>query len=161
MQPIHLKFIMKNPLWLFAIFSIAMLAVGCNQSNSSPDNPPSNNTNSMSVTQAMQNVREVATNAWEKTKEATTNAWNDVKESMQSAANYSYDKKDAFVADASADLAAMDQEISELADKTANASDDAKADAQAKLQELRAKRAILDQKLTDVKNSTEATWNDK
>ena len=52
----------------------------------------------MSVTQELQNAKEVATNAWQETKEATTNAWADIKESLQSITGYSYDQKDAFVA---------------------------------------------------------------
>jgi hypothetical protein len=47
-----------------------------------------------------------------------------------------------------------------LSGKVASASDATKADAQAKLQNLRGKRAVLDKKLGEVKNATEATWND-
>ena len=82
------------------------------------------------------------------------------KESLQSAMDYTYDKKDAFVAGASADLDALDQKIKELSDKAATASDSIKNEAQTKLQDLRDKRAELGKKLDDVKNASQANWNE-
>jgi hypothetical protein len=154
-----------------AVLVIAALVTGCNKSNTADQNSASSDTNSLSVTQQLQNAKEVATNAWQdvknstsnawsNVKEGTTNAWADIKDSMETTKDYSYDKKDAFVAGASADLDALDQKITELADKSATASDSVKADAQTKLQELRDKRAALDKKLDGVKNATEADWND-
>jgi hypothetical protein len=105
-------------------------------------------------------VKEGATNAWANTKQATTNAWANVKDSVQSAADYTYDKKSAYVAKAQADLDALDAKIKELSDKAASASGDVKADAQAKIQALRYKRAALDQKLDAARNSTESGWSD-
>jgi hypothetical protein len=151
---------MKNKPLILAAFLIATLATGCKQSNPADENPTASDTNSLSVTQQLENAGEVATNVWQKTKDTTTNAWADIKDSMQTTKDYTYDKKDAFVAGASADLDALDQKIKELSDKAATASDSVKADAQVKLQELRDKRAVLDQKLDAVKNATEADWND-
>jgi len=128
-------------------------ALGCKKSNLTEDNAMSGDTNPPSVTQN-------ATNAWEKTKEATTNAWADIKDSLSSASDYTYDKKDAYLNAATNDLARLDQHIQNLSDRAATASDSVKADAQTKLQELRDKRTALDQKLDDVKNSTEANWTD-
>lgn len=151
---------MKNKSLIFATLAATILVTGCSQSNPSAENSAASDTNSLSVTQQLQNAKEMATNAWEKTKEATTNAWADLTEALQPGTDYSYDKKDAFVAAASADLATLDQKIDGLSEKIANASDSVKADAQTKLQELRNKRVNLDAKLAEVKNSTEATWND-
>jgi len=162
---------MKSKPLILAALAIATLVTGCKQSNPADENTAASETHSLSVTQQLQNIKADATNAWQKTKEATTNAltsvkdettnaWANIEESTQSAVDYTYDKKDAFVAKASADLDALDQSIKELSDKVATASDSVKADAQTKLQDLRDKRATLDKKLDAVKNATEATWND-
>jgi hypothetical protein len=161
---------MKNKSLILAALAIAICVVGCKQSNMADENSTASDTNSPPA-QQLQNAKEVATNAWQdvktstsnawsNVKEGTTNAWADIKDSMETTKDYSYDKKDAFVAGASADLDALDQKITELADKSATASDSVKADAQTKLQELRDKRAALDKKLDGVKNATEADWND-
>jgi hypothetical protein len=151
---------MKSKPLIFAALAVAILTTGCKQSNSANENPTVNDTNSLSVTQRLQNAKEDASNAWANTKEATTNAWADLKDSMETTKNYTYDKKDAFVASASADLDALDQKIKELSDKAATASDSVKVDAQTKLQDLHDKRADLDKKLDAVKNATESDWND-
>ncbi len=154
---------------LAALVAVTALITACNRNSDNVNSasgdtnlPPTTNDLSLGSTNpsVSQQATGMATNAWEKTKEATTNAWQDIKESLSSAWDYSYDKKDAFMADATNDLSALDQKIQTLSDKAATANDNVKADAQVKLQELRAKRAVLDQKLTDVKNSTEANWND-
>jgi hypothetical protein len=162
---------MKNKPLILAALAIASLATGCKQSNPTVENPAAGDTNSLSVTQQLQNTKEVATNAWQNVKDATTNAWFNAKEgttnawasfneSAQSAADYTYDKKDEFVAKAQANLNTLDQKIKELSDKAATASDSVKADAQTKLQDLRDKRAVADKKLDAAKNATEANWND-
>ncbi len=146
----------KNALILTALV-IAIAAIGCKKSSPADDNTMAGDTNPPTMTQ---NATAMATNAWDKTKEATTNAWAEIKDSMSSAADYTYDKKEAYLTDATNDLAKLDQRIQDLSDRAATASDNVKADAQTKLQELRAKRAALDQKMDDVRNSTEANWND-
>jgi vacuolar-type H+-ATPase subunit I/STV1 len=156
----------KKPLILGTLAVAMLVSAGCNKADMPDSSSTTSDTNSMP-----ENVKEIATNAWQKTKEVTTNvvtsvekgttnAWADIKESLQSATDYTYDKKDAFVASASADADALDQKIKDLSDKVANASDSVKTSAQAKLQDLNAKRADLGKKLDDVKNSTEANWND-
>jgi len=162
---------MKNKPLILAALAIASLATGCKQSNPAVENPAAGDTNSLSVTQQLQNAKEVVTNAWQNVKDTTTNAWSNVKEgttnawadiqdSLQATKDYTYDKKDAYVASASADMAVLDQKIKELSDKITTASDSVKGGAQTKLQELRDKRVALDQKLDAVKNSTETNWND-
>ena len=161
----------KKPLMLGTLAVAMLVTSGCTKGGTSEESPATGDANSLSVTQQLQNAKDVVTNTWQKTKdittnvvasvkEETTNAWANIKESLQSITGYTYDKKDDFVASASADVDALDQKIKELSDKVANAGDSVKASAQAKLQDLNAKRAVLGQKLDDVKNSTEANWND-
>jgi chromosome segregation ATPase len=150
----------KQPLMLGTLAVAMLVTSGCTKSGTSDESSATGETNSMSVTQELQNAKEVATNAWQETKEATTNAWADIKESLQSITGYSYDQKDAFVTHASTDVDALDEKMKELSDKVANASDSVKTNEQAKLEELNAQRADLGKKLDDVKNSTEAGWND-
>jgi len=153
---------MKNRSLIFAALLIAALTAGCKKTNPAGEMPPpgDSNSTSTSITQQLQNVREMATNVWLKTKETTTNALENMKESVQSAADYTFDKKNAFTAKASSDLDALDQNIKELGDKAATGTDSIKADAQVRLQELRDKRMALQQKLDDVKNATATNWNE-
>jgi hypothetical protein len=162
---------MKNKPLILAALAIVTLMAGCKQSNPTDENPAASDTNSLSATQQGQNATGAATNAWQEAKAATTNAWENVKEgttnawadfkdSLQTTRDYTYDKKDAFVAGARADLDALDRKIKELSDKAANTSGSVKVDAQTKLQDLRAKRVVLDNKLDAVKNATEADWDD-
>ena len=74
--------------------------------------------------------------------------------------NYAYDKKEAYVADASNDLAALDQKISELSDKATAVSESFKTNVQVKILALRNQRAALTKKLPALKQATEANWND-
>lgn len=167
---------MKNKPLMFATLASAMLVLaGCNKPTATDEYPTNRGTNSPSLKEAATNawqktketatnawagMKEEATNAWANTKEATTNAWANVKDSVQSATDYTYDKKAAYVAKAQADLDALDAKIKEMSDKAATANDSVKADAQAKIQALRDKRAALDQKLDAARNSTESGWND-
>jgi predicted nucleic acid-binding Zn-ribbon protein len=147
----------KHKRLVIAALAVATVLTGCKQSNPADENPAVD-TNSPS-TNAWQKVKETTTNAWADVKEGTSNAWADAKDYWQTN-DYAYDKKDAFVADAKADLDALDQKIKDWSDKVASSTDSVKADAQAKLQELRDKRSGLDQKLDDIKNATAANWND-
>jgi hypothetical protein len=136
---------------------LTLLVAGCdNKSNSSTDNSTGADTNlstanaAAAATNAWLKTKEATTNAWDATawdatKNATANAWTDIKESMDSATDYTYDKKDQFVSNAQSDLDSLDQKIQSMSSKA----DDS----------LRQKRADLDQKLTDVKNATQDNWN--
>ena len=155
---------MKSKPSFLAALSIAtlLMGVGCNKTTPSDESQPVDSTNlaSTPATQQLQNAKEMATNAWFKTKETATNVYENMKESVQSAVDYTYDKKDAFTAKASSDLDALDQNIKELGDKAATGTDSVKADAQVKLQELHDKQTALGQKLDDVKNATAENWNE-
>jgi len=48
------------------------------------------NTIATSVTQQLQNAKDMATNAWLKTKETTTNAWENMKQSVQSSVDSTF-----------------------------------------------------------------------
>src|SRR5580658_10112093 len=98
---------MKTNLFIATAVLITAVVTGCNKSGSDTENPTPGDTNSPPATNASvtQQATDMASNAWAKTKKATTNAWEDVKDSLSSAWDYSYDKKDAFVADATNDLA--------------------------------------------------------
>jgi hypothetical protein len=165
---------MKKNLLLSAALSIAVLTANCQPSAPSSETGSTagdTNASSLSVAQQWQNVKSDITNTWQHVeqtttqalaavKTSTTQAWTNVKNSMQSGTDYTYSQKDAFVAKMQGKLDALDKNIKKLSGKVASASDATKADAQAKLKNLRGKRAVLDKKLGEVKNATEATWND-
>lgn len=73
--------------------------------------------------------------------------------------NYAYDKKEVFLADASNDLAALNQKINELSDRAATAAEAFKTNAQPKLQALRNQRVTLMKQLVVLKDATETNWN--
>jgi len=134
---------------------LATTVEGCKQS-SAPDYSQVAAGTNLAVQSAGINF----SNAWQNTKQAGGNAWNGVKSSVQSATDYTYDHKDAFLAAARTNLANLDQQLQEWSDKAVNAVDSAKADAQAKLQDLRAQRAKLDGVFQSVENSTDANWSE-
>jgi hypothetical protein len=166
--------IMRKKSLLWAALSIAAFTTNCQlsaQSTQSGATADSTNAPSPSVKQQWQKVKSDITNAWQDVKQtttqalaavktSTTQAWASVKNSMQSATDYTYDKKNEFVASAQTDLNALDKKIKNFSDKAANTTGSTKADAQAKLQNLREKRAVLNKKLDDVKKATAAGWND-
>src|SRR5882724_8903833 len=108
-----------NKQMMLAALALAMLvSAGCEKTKTTDEYPAAPDTNSPSVkeiaTNAWQKTKETATNAWTQTKETTVNAWADIKDSVQTTKDYTYDKKDAFVTSASADLDALDAKIKEL-----------------------------------------------
>jgi|HubBroStandDraft_2_1064218.scaffolds.fasta_scaffold434572_1 hypothetical protein len=165
---------MKKKTLLLAVLSIVVLTANCQPSSpSSQAGTSAGDTNAptSSVKQQWQTVKSDITNTWQDVKQtttqvlaavktSTTQAWASVKISMQSATDYTYDKKDEFVASSQSDLDALDQRIKQFSDKAANATGSTKTDAQAKLHDLRTQRAALDKKLDDAKNATESGWND-
>src|SRR5580658_7496432 len=74
--------------------------------------------------------------------------------------NYTFDKKEVFEEDASADLSEFDQGIKQLSGLAAAAGTNVQAQAQIKIQDLGKERAALGQKLDALKNAHEANWND-
>lgn len=154
---------MKNKSIMLAALAGAILATGCKQSDttdqnanggtnvtSTTDNLKDDATNAWAktkeiTTNTLAGVEEGTTNAWANTKYAITNAWANFTESLGTNQDYPYDKKDAFVTGAQADLNALDQKIQALSSN---------ADAS-----LHDQRAALDQKLADVQNATADNWD--
>ena len=163
---------------LLAAFAVAVAIVaGCNKQQSSggmegdTNAVPATNDSSASstVSNAWQSTKTASSNAWEDTKAASSNAWENTKEFFSSGSStngvstnffaYNYSQKDEFVADARTDLDKLDQWISHLSDKVASASDADKAGLQQQLQDLKAKRADLDQKYDKVRDATQDDWD--
>jgi hypothetical protein len=84
-----------------------------------------------------------------------------VKQSFQSNAefNYTYDKREVFIADASADLKELDQKINELSGNAMSASAEVKAVAESKIDNLRKQRVALGKKLNELGSANASNWN--
>jgi hypothetical protein len=139
---------MKNKSLTIVVLAILAIAAGCKKSDEVPA-PSSAVSNSPSAQQALQSV-----------KEATKDAVENVKQAVQSGVDYTYARKEEFVAKAQADLYSLDQKMKEFSDKASAAAEPVKTEAQNKLQELKNKRTDLDRKLEDVKAATQDNWND-
>jgi len=96
------------------------------------------------------NLRSDTANAIDKAKTSMSEAWNDVK-------NYTFEKKDDFVASTRAMTSKMDAEISELQAKYAGAKADASRSAA--MEELKNARANFNDKMSAVGRATADTWN--
>lgn len=94
-------------------------------------------------------LRSSAGNAYDKAKVAVSDAWGDVKD-------YSYEKKDDFVASSKAMTSKIDAEISELRADYAGAKADAKRSAA--WEKLTTARTNFDQKMSALGSATSATW---
>lgn len=170
---------MKNRVYILSLAALMTVLAGCGKSTSAATEDtntpaPQTNTTLQSVTASAtnawarsrevssntwQNVRQSSTSVWQNVKDSSIVAWQNAKASFSSAMDDTYDKKDDFVAKAQSDLDALDQKIQQFTNQAATVAGNAKADAQAKVQELRDKRGTLNQKLTDVKNATSDTWD--
>lgn len=111
---------------------------------------------------AWESTKQGSSNAWSSVKSGTTQAWVDVNAKFASSSaktNYIYAKKDAFIAQAGAELKELDQKIRQFSDKTTNATASAKVEAQQKLKSIKAQRGYLDQKLNEAKSASQTGWN--
>ncbi|MGH7950396.1 MAG: hypothetical protein ACREFE_00525 [Limisphaerales bacterium] len=133
---------MRRELTFIAAALVALIA-GCGQnSNVSPKNVTEQN--------SLTNVS---------VSDSLNQGWQNIKEHIQPRVDYTFDKQREFVKNAAADLSALDQKIRELSEKTANATFAIGTNARANLDELRGQRAILYEKLNDVKEATADDWN--
>jgi chromosome segregation ATPase len=165
---------MKKINVLAAFAAAILITAGCSKQ---PGVEPESDTNSVatnsvsgSVSNAWEATKGAATNAWQDTKEASTNAWDKTKAAFgagmttnEVSTNYfsdDFSQKDAFVAEARTTLDNLDQRIYNLENKVAGANDKSKANLQQDIQDLKNKRADLDRKYEDLKNSTQYNWND-
>jgi hypothetical protein len=74
--------------------------------------------------------------------------------------NYTFEKKDVFISDASDDLVEMNGQINQLSALAAMAGESVKSNAQRNLMELRDQRTTLVKKLEVLKNAKATNWND-
>jgi DNA anti-recombination protein RmuC len=74
--------------------------------------------------------------------------------------DYSYAQKNEFVEKMRSQLAAINNDLDQLAAKIETSSDAAKAEVKPKLEALRGKADQLGKRLDEGKNATESTWND-
>lgn len=96
------------------------------------------------------NLRSDTSNAIDKAKTSMSEAWSDVK-------NYTFEKKDDFVASTRAMTSKMDAEISELQARYAAAKADASRSGA--MDELRNARAAFNDKMSALGRATADTWN--
>src|ERR1017187_4825418 len=83
----------------------------------------------------------------------------ETKQAAQDMKDYTYAQKAEFVAAMQNQLAALNQDLDQLAAKVEKSSDAVKAEAKPKLQALRDQQAQLDKQLDDVKSASESTWD--
>ena len=81
------------------------------------------------------------------------------KEAAQNMKDYTFAQKAEFTEMMQSQLAAINQDLDQLAAKIEKSSDAAKAEAKPKLQALRDETAQLNKQLDDIKNATESTWD--
>lgn len=95
----------------------------------------------------------------EATAQQIEQAKKETKQAAQEMKNYTYAQKEEFVAGMQTQLAGINKDLDQLAAKIENANAAAKAEAQPKLQALRAQTARLSQQLDEVKGATASTWD--
>ena len=128
---------MKHKKLLIALLSVAVVAVGCK--------PSAEKT-------AAEN-RDATAQQFDKVKTET-------KEAAQAMKDYAFAQKTEFVATMEKQLAELNRDLDQLAEKIEKSSEAAKAEARPKLQALRDQAAKLNKKLDEARNATESTWDD-
>jgi cytochrome c556 len=83
----------------------------------------------------------------------------ETKQAAQDMQDYTYAQKAEFVAAMQTQLAALKQDLDQLAAKIGKANDAVKAEAQPKLQALRDQTAQLNKQRDEARNATESTWD--
>jgi cytochrome c556 len=101
----------------------------------------------------------VGCNKEQTTSQQLDKAQAEAKQAAQDMKNYTYAQKTEFVETMQAQLAALNQDLDQLAAKIEKASDTVKADAKPKLQALRDQMAQLNKQLDEARNATESTWD--
>ena len=83
----------------------------------------------------------------------------ETKQAAQDMKDYTFAQKAEFVEKMQAQLAALNQDLDQLAAKVEKSSDAVKAEAKPKLEALRDQTAQLNKQLDQVKNATASTWD--
>ena len=128
---------MKHQKLVITFLSVAAVAVGCKPS---------------AEKSATEN-REPTAQQFDKVKTET-------KEAAQAMKDYAFAQKAEFVATMEKQLAELNRDLDQLADKVEKSSDAAKAEAKPKIQALREQVGRLNTKLDEARNATESTWDD-
>lgn len=84
----------------------------------------------------------------------------ETKEAVGAAKDYAYAQKAEYAAKIRAEMAELNKDLDALSAKVESSSATAKAEAKAKLQDVREKVSRLGDKLDNVQNATESTWED-
>jgi chromosome segregation ATPase len=91
-------------------------------------------------------------------KSNASQSWQDIKQTLGSTKDYSFEKKDEFVAKAKTDLKALDAKIKDLSNKASNSNGESKTNTQTRLDKLREQRSALNKKLKEAKSATAENW---
>jgi cytochrome c556 len=83
----------------------------------------------------------------------------ETKQAAQDMKDYTFAQKAEFVTQMQSQLAALNQDLDQLAAKIEKSSDAVKAEAKPKFQALRDQAAKLNQQLDEARNATESTWD--
>jgi len=127
---------MRHAIRNIALFSLALLTVGCTSTDEASRSQQSE-TAAADLDQVNAESREAA-------------------RAMQ---DYSLAQRDEFVARMREDLAGIEEELDRLSTKVDEAGAGAKTDAQAKLESVREKWARTKNQLDQVESAAEATWD--
>ncbi len=101
-----------------------------------------------------------ATSADATTDQQLDQAKQDTKQAAQDLQDYTYAQKEAFIAKMQVEQDELNQELAQLSAKIDKASDTVKAEAQPKLDALRAQAADWGAQLDKAKGATESTWTE-
>ena len=82
-----------------------------------------------------------------------------MKEDTHQASVYTYEKKEEYQRDLSAQMREMDTKIAELKVKASKASDSTQAEFNRNMASLEKEKAVLAEKMEAVKTSTASSWN--
>jgi len=130
----------------FAVLLIAIFAFGA--------------TNSFAQIKTVTNsLPAQSSSSWQNVKTNAAQSWYDIKQTLGASADYTFEKKDEFVAKAKTDLNALDAKIRELKKKNSSASGEGKSATQKDLDKLKQQRAVLAQKLKDARAATAENWD--
>jgi predicted small secreted protein len=82
-----------------------------------------------------------------------------MKEDTHQASVYTYEKKEEYQRDLSAQMRELDTKTAELKVKASKASDSTKAEFNRNMESLEKEKAVLAEKMEAVKTSTASSWN--
>jgi cytochrome c556 len=117
-------------------------------------------TKSMIIASLCAAVLGVGCNQEQTTSQQLDHAKAETKQAAQDMKDYTYAQKTEFVDKMQAQLAALNRDLDQLAEKIEKASASVKTDAKPKLQALRDQAGGLNAQLDKAKSATESTWEE-